>query len=203
MTQMTKAKKFWLALLVATLLLAALPSTALAQEDLVRFRVINRADRGITIRLYATDGSGRAYYMRVEALTTKNMSPIRGVYDYRFTACGIMVTGTVDLTRPLTWINPECGEKGGPGTKAANTQDVGRAIMPLVKIKLVNKTDVDMQIWLAGPFPYVFTIPANGSKTVSILKGSYTWTHFACDGGKIDTGNLFANNAKTRTFECD
>lgn len=201
MTQITKAKKFWLGLLVAMLVLAALPSTSLAAEDLVRFRVENRASRGITVRLYSRDGTGRAYYMHIEPLTTKSMSPIRGIYDYRLTACGIMVTGTVNLTKPLTWIMPECGDKGGPGTKAANTQDIGRDILKLVKIKLVNRTDVDMRIWLEGPFPYSFLIPAGGSKTVSILKGSYVWHHFAC--GNFDSGNLFANNAKSKVFECD
>jgi hypothetical protein len=202
MTQITKAKKFWLALLVAMLILAALPTTALAQEDLVRFRIENRADRGITIRLYAKDGSGRAYYMHVEALTTKSLSAIRGVYDYRLTACGIMLKGTVDLNKPLNWINPNCGDKGGAGTKAPNTQDVGRDILKLVKIKLVNRTGDDMQIWLAGPFPFVFSINAGSSKTVSIPKGSYTFRHYACDG-VLDTGNLFANVAKTRVIECD
>lgn len=202
MTQMTKAKKFWLALLVTVLVLAALPTTALAKEDLVRFRVENRADRGITIRLYAKDASGRAYYMRVEALTTKSMTPIRGVYDYRLTACGIMVRGIVDLTKPLTWIMPQCGDKGGPGTKAPNTQDIGRDILKLVKIKLVNRTGEDLQIWLAGPFPFVFSINAGDSKTVSIPKGSYTFRHYACDGVR-ETGNLFANVAKTRVIECD
>ena len=201
MTQMTKATKFWLALLVATLVLAALPTTALAQDDLVRFRIINNANRGITIRLYATDGSGRAYYMRVEALETKSMSPIRGVYTYRLTACGVMVKGTVDLTGPLTWLNPECGDKGGAGSKAANTQDIGREILNLVKIKLVNRTDEDLRVWLAGPFPYTFLVPAGGSKTVSILKGSYTWHHHGC--GNENSGNLFANNAKTKVLECE
>ncbi len=201
MTQISKTKKFWLALLVAMLLVAALPSAALAGDDIVRFRVENRADRAITVRLYSKDGTGRAYYMQIEALTTKSMSPIRGMYDYRLTACGIMVTGTVNLTKPLTWIMPQCGDKGGPGTKAVNTQDIGRDIMKLVKIKLVNKTDVDMRVWLAGPFPYTFLIPAGGSKTVSILKGSYTWSHSAC--GTEQTGNLFANNTKTKVFECE
>jgi hypothetical protein len=139
--------------------------------------------------------------MRVEALETKSMSPIRGVYTYRLTACGVMVKGTVDLTGPLTWLNPECGDKGGAGSKAANTQDIGRDILKLVKIKLVNRTDVDMRLWLAGPFPYTFVIPAGGFKTVSIIKGSYTWRHSAC--GAEQTGNLFANNAKSKVLECE
>jgi hypothetical protein len=203
MTQKNKATKLWLALLVTAILLAALPATALAQdEDLVRFRVINRAERGITIRLYATDGSGRAYYMRVEALSTKDMSPIRGQYTYRLTACGIMVTGKLDLSKPMTWINPECGEKGGAGTKAPNTMDVGKDILKLVKIKLVNKTPGDMRIWLEGPYPYMFDIPFGGSLTVSIRKGSYVWHHYECDG-QYQSGNLFANNTKTRVIECD
>jgi len=202
MTQMTKAKKFWLALLVAVLVLAALPATALAQEDLVRFRVVNKADRGITVRLYSTDGSGRAYYMHIEAKTTKTMTPPRGIYDYRLTACGIMVRGTVDLMGPLTWQMPQCGDKGGPGSKAANTQDIGKDIMNLVKIKLVNHTGRTLRLSLSGPYPYFFLIATDESRTVSILKGSYVWSHYACDG-LYDSGNLFANNAKTKVIECD
>jgi hypothetical protein len=201
MTQMTKAKKFWLGLMVATLVLAALPSTAAAaEEDLVRFRVENRADRSITIRLYAQDGTGRAYYMQVEALTTKSMSPIRGRYDYRLTACGVMVTGTVNLTKPLTWIMPRCGDKGGAGTKAANTQDIGREILKLNKVILVNKTAQDVRIWLAGRYPYTFLLPAGGHTTVSLLKGSYTWSGTFC--GSQQTGNLFVNNTTKKVFEC-
>lgn len=201
MKNLQPLKKFLLAVLAVVIVLGALPSSVMAAEDeLVRFRVINNADRGITIRLYATDGSGRAYYMRVEANTTKNMTPIGGVYSYRLTACGVMVWGTVDLTRPLTWQNPQCGDKGGPGSKAPNTQDVGK-ILKLMQIKIVNRTGSDLQIWLDGPFQYVFKIPAGGNKIVSILKGIYEYGHYACDGVLVQ-GNLNANKAATRTIEC-
>jgi len=131
-------KRSLLVFLAVTLLLAALPSTALAaQSDLVRFTVENRADRNITIRLYSMDGSGRAYYMQVLADTTKIMTPPRGTYGYRLTACGVMVYGEVDLNGPLTWIMPDCGDKGGPGSKAPNTQDIGK-ILALSKLTLVN-----------------------------------------------------------------
>jgi hypothetical protein len=200
MTKLQPLKKILLAALAVVILLGALPSSVLAaQDDLVRFRVINNADRGITIRLYATDGSGKAYYMRVDANATKNMTPIAGVYTYRLTACGVMVKGTVDLTRNLTWQNPQCGDKGGPGSKAPNTQDVGK-ILKLMQIKIVNRTGAAMQVWLDGPFQYVFKIPEGGSKTVSILKGIYEYGHYAC--GVLVTGNLNANKAATRTLVC-
>jgi hypothetical protein len=192
--------KFVLAALAAVLLLSALPSPALAADDVVRFRVENRADRGITIRLYATDGSGRAYYMRVEKESTKIMTPLAGVYTYRLTACGVMVKGTLDLSKNMNWIMPQCGDKGGPGTKAPNTQDVGK-ILKLVSVRLVNRTGAPMKIWLEGPFQYVFNIPNGGSKTVSILKGEYEWGHYAC--GALDEGKLHVVSTMSRVFECD
>jgi hypothetical protein len=38
---------------------------------------------------------------------------------------------------------------------------------------------------------------------VSLLKGTYVWHHYACDGGQYDSGNFFANNTKTKVIECD
>lgn len=200
MKSLSKSRKLMLATLVVVLLAAALPVTAFAQADLVRFTVKNLADRGITIRLYATDGTSRAYYMRVDAQTTKVMTPERGVYTYRLTACGVMVRGTVDLSKPLTWQMPQCGDKGGPGSQAPNTQDVG-AILKLTKVRLINRTGEDMKIWLEGPFQYVFNVPAGGSKTVSILKGTYEWGHYACGG--LDEGTLEVAGFTSRIFECD
>jgi hypothetical protein len=193
-------KKFVTAALAAVLLLTTLSSAALAADDLVRFRVENRDDRGITIRLYANDGTGRVYYMRVEGESTKVMTPVAGVYEYRLTACGVMVKGSVDLSKPLNWVMPKCGDKGGPGTSAANTQDVSK-ILKLVKMRIVNRTGGTLKIWFEGPFQYVFVIRDGGSKTVSLLKGEYEWGHFAC-GDRVE-GTLDLVNTTTRTFTCD
>jgi len=200
MKKLHMSRKIVLALLAAVLLLSVAPTSVLAAEDVVRFRVENRADRSITVRLYAQDGSGRAYYMVVEKLSTKIMTPLAGDYDYRLTACGVMVKGQLDLTKNMNWIMPQCGDKGGPGTQQPNTQDIGK-ILKLVSIKLVNKTGSTLKIWLEGPFQYVFIIPSGGSKTVSILKGEYEWGHYAC--GQLDEGVLHADINKTRVFECD
>lgn len=200
MKNLHSSRKIVLAMLAAVLLLSVAPTSVLAADDVVRFRVENRADRSITVRLYAQDGSGRAYYMVVDKLSTKIMTPLSGLYTYRLSACGVMVKGDLDLTKNMNWIMPECGDKGGPGTKQPNTQDVGK-ILKLVSIKIVNKTGSQLKIWLEGPFQYVFIIPAGGSKTVSILKGEYEWGHYAC--GPLDEGVLHADSNKTRVFECD
>lgn len=194
-------KKALLVFMAVALLAAALPSAAMAQSDLVRFTVENRSDRDITIRLYSRDGSGRAYYMQVLAETTKIMTPLRGTYDYRLTACGVMVWGEVDLNGPLTWLMPDCGDKGGPGSKAPNTQDIGK-ILALTKVELINNTGTTLRVWFDGPFQYVFDIPVGGTKLVSILKGFYQWTHFACSG-QLREGNLYAVGAKIKTFICN
>jgi hypothetical protein len=203
MIKQSKLKLILLATLVVALLAAALPVSALAaeQSDLVRFRVENKADRGITIRLYSTDGSGKAYYMRIEAETTKIMTPERGTYSYRLTACGIMVRGTVDLNGPLTWVMPKCGDKGGPGSSAPNTQDIGK-ILKLTQVRLVNRTGERLRVWLEGANSYVFTIPSGGTKTVSIRAGMYEWGHFACDGERTE-GNLEVAGYTSKIFDCD
>jgi hypothetical protein len=198
---LTRFKKIALATLVVALLVAAAPAPALAAGDTVNFRVENRADRGITIRLYATDGSGRAYYMRVEKETTKTMNPQRGVYTYRLTACGVMVKGTVDLSKNASWIMPQCGHRAGQGSGAAATTDISK-ILKLISLKIVNRTGHTMKIWLEGPFQYVFIIPNGGSKTVTILKGDYEWGHYACDG-VLDEGRISVQETKTRIFECN
>ncbi len=197
----TKLKRISMILMAVALLAAALPGSALAaQSDLVRFTVQNKADRSITIRLYSQDISGPAYYLHVEGGITKVMTPPRGTYDYRLTACGIVTRGELDLNKTLTWVVPQCGDKGGPGSKAPNTQDVGK-ILKLTKVKLVNDTGHILEIWLHGPFAYVFTIPAGGSETVSIPHGDYTWGHYACSG-LWTGGNLVVAGAKTKTFSC-
>lgn len=202
MNRLTRSRKIVLTIMAVALLAAALPGAALAAaDDLVRFRVVNNSERSITIRLYSQDGSGKAYYMVVPGETTKDMSPLRGEYDYRLTACGIMVRGTVDLTKPLRWQVPDCGDKGGPGSKAPNTQDVG-TILKLTKVKLTNKTGSDLKVWLEGPFQFVFNIPSGGSKTVSIPKGVYEWGHFACDGDRTD-GFMEVAGYTTKVFECN
>jgi hypothetical protein len=193
-------KKALLVFMAVALLAAALPSVAMAQSDLVRFTVENRSDRDITIRLYSRDGSGRAYYMQVLAETTKIMTPLKGIYDYRLTACGVMVWGEVDLNGPLTWLMQDCGDKGGPGSKAPNTQDIGK-ILALTKVELINNTGTTLRVRFDGPFQYVFDIPVGGTKLVSILKGFYHWTHFAC-GGQLREGNLYAAGAKIKSFIC-
>jgi hypothetical protein len=199
--KLTAFKKLVLAGMALALLLAALPAPALAAGDTVNFKIENRADRGITIRLYATDGSGRAYYMRVEKETTKTMNPLRGVYTYRLTACGVMVKGTIDLSKNANWIMPQCGHRAGQGSGAAATTDISK-ILKLISLKIVNRTGHTMKIWLEGPFQYVFIIPNGGSKVVTILKGDYEWGHYACDG-VLDEGRISVQETKTRIFECN
>ena len=193
-----------LAVLAFVVLLSAAPALAAPSQadNLVRFTIVNNADRGITVRLYAQDGSGRAYYIHVEASTTKTLTPVRGVYDYKLTSCGIMLFGVLDLTKAsTTWVNPNCGFKSGANSKETNTQDVGQ-ILKLVKVTLENETGAQLMIWLHGAFDYVFTIPVGGEKTVSIPRGFYTWGHFACNG-IYQSGNLYAESPnKTKVIFC-
>jgi hypothetical protein len=203
--EMNVMKKFGLAIMVMVLLLGLSPSDVLAAPqgqtiDLVRFTVENRDEAGITLRLYATDGTLRAYYLRVDGGSTRILTPEAGIYNYTLTACGIQVRGTVDLTRNHNWVLPPCGFKGGPGTKAPNTSDVSEEIR-LVRVDLVNTTSTRIQVRLYGPWDYVFTIEGKDTKVVTILKGEYDYTMFACQGG-FYTGHFLARANKIQEFEC-
>jgi hypothetical protein len=202
---MNLMKKLGLALTMAVLLLGLAPATVLAAPaaqtaDLVRFTVENRDEAGITLRLYATDGTLRAYYLRVDGESSRVLTPEAGVYTYSLTACGVGVRGTVDLSRNHNWVLPACGHKGGPGTKAANTTDVSEEVR-LVRVDLVNDTSTRIQVRLYGPWDYVFTIEGKATKVVTILKGEYDYTLFACQGG-VYTGHFLARANKIQEFEC-
>src|SRR5690606_2813510 len=112
--------------------------------------------------------------------------------------CGITTRGELDLSKhQFKWMVPKCGDKGGPGSKAPNTQDVGK-VLALTKVTLVNETGARLVLTLRGPQTYVFTIPADGKKVVSIVRGEYTWGHFACNNGEYQRGNLTASANRTR-----
>lgn len=198
---MKTMKKLALALMIGVLLLGLAPSATLAApaSDLVRFTVENRDEAGITLRLYATDGSLRGYYLRVEGLSTRIMTPEAGEYTYQLTACGIQVRGTLDLSHNHTWVLPACGNKGGPGTKAPNTSDVSEVVR-LVRVELVNKTSTRIQVNINGPWGYVFVIEGKDSKVVTILKGEYDYTLFACGG--VYTGHFLGRANKVQEFDC-
>ncbi|MCW5876795.1 MAG: hypothetical protein KIS85_07925 [Anaerolineales bacterium] len=197
------ARKLLLALMAVMLLAAALPSAVLAaQESLMRFVVDNKSDRAVTVSLFSTDGSGRAYYMQVLGNETKSITPPRGTYNYQLTICGVVVRGQLDLTRHLfTWQVPKCGDKGGPGSKAPNTQDVGK-LLALTRVEIANKTGARLVLTLRGPQTYVFTIPVGATQSVSILRGEYTWGHFACNNGEYQRGNLTAASGKQKEIFC-
>ncbi|MBX3047793.1 MAG: hypothetical protein KIT46_07815 [Anaerolineales bacterium] len=195
-------RKLFLALMAMVLLSAALPSSVFAQSNLMRFIIENKSNQAVTVRLYSSDGAGRAYYMSVSSQQTKFMTPERGQYSYHLTACGITTRGQLDLSKhQFKWMVPKCGDKGGPGSKAPNTQDVGR-ILALTKVTLVNKTGARLVLTLRGPQTYVFTIPAGSEKVVSITRGEYTWGHFACNNGEYQRGNLTASANRVREISC-
>jgi hypothetical protein len=54
---------------------------------------------------------------------------------------------------------------------------------------------------LYGPWDYVFTIEGKDTKVVTILKGEYDYTMFACQGG-FYTGHFLARANKIQEFEC-
>jgi len=187
--------------LLVVLLVALFPSPAVAADsDLVRFSLENRDSSAITIRLYSQDVSGLAYYMTVAAGTSKFLTLQAGVYDYRLSACGVVVRGELDLSRHHAWVFPPCGSKGGEGTKAPNTTDASE-IVRLVRVDLVNESSTRMLLLLEGPYDYVFVIEGKGTKVVTILKGTYDYTLFACFTGHFH-GSFLARANKVQEFDC-
>ena len=192
-----------LAFAVATLLTlsAAAPfppqlASANAQDDLVRFTIVNQGDKPI----YLWMNGPAYYYLTVEAGTAKIFTPKRGVYSYTITQCGLSTQSTLDLTAHKKMIVPACGYRGGKETKGSNRVDASELIK-LMRVNFKNETTGYITIILDGPADFVFVIPKGETKTYTIPKGHYTYTLYAC--GSIGSGNFYAlRQNKTKEFGC-
>jgi hypothetical protein len=186
-----------LALLVIVLLAAAFPLGSAAGAGLnATLKIENRSAKPVYLWLSGPD----YYYFSVAANTTATYTPFKGIYEMTLYSCSLYAYETLDLTRQNNQIIvPDCGEKDGPGTNQPNTTD-SSDLLRLVAVDLVNETGGSIFLILSGPAPYVFVIPADDTKEVTIPKGVYSYRLWAC--GKYETGSFLAYANSTKKFDC-
>ena len=182
--------------MASIVLAAALPQGAVfAQEDVIRLTIENDSDRDIWLKL-----NGAAYYyLHVRAGETKAYTPLRGVYDYTYYACGTWVKGEMNLNTHKTFEVPDCGYRSHFGQNRPDTFD-GGLNLNLANVTFENETGAYMTIILNGPSVFVFTFQPGEDKEYTIPTGSYSYTVYGC-GGNFN-GSVYARMHKVKEITC-
>ena len=150
-------------LLALILLLAVEVLPALAAAGTVTLTITNKT--GVAVRV--TLSGDRSYSINAAPGKTDSLiSP--GNYMYSYQACGKTINKKLKVS----------------GTKAK----INIAACPMANIKFMNETHGGMTMYLRGPASYKFVL-VPGTTTVKVIKGSYTYTSYAC-GGHTRTGDV-------------
>lgn len=176
-----KHKYLLLGIMLTMLIAAALPvasqaASPAAQSDLIRLTVDNRDARLVTIRLMAPDAF---YYLRAPGKTKTTFTVERDQYSYTLYGCGLITTGTFDLTKNMLLVNPICG--GNARSPVKNDQRIDLSTkLKLVRVHIINETDQKTTVILTGPSTHVFIFNPDGKGTYTIAKDTYQVRFLAC-----------------------
>ncbi|MBM3144044.1 MAG: hypothetical protein FJ010_03540 [Chloroflexi bacterium] len=186
----------FLVTLASFLFAAALPQDIVFAEDVVRLTIENDSDRDIWLKL-----TGPAYYyLHVRAGETKSYTPLKGVYDYTYYACGTFVKGEIDLNTQKTIEVPDCGYKAHAGQQDPEDTLDGGKMLNLVNFTIENDTGGYMTMILTGPSVYVFTFKPDQEREFTIPMGYYNYTAYGC-GGSFN-GTLYAHFNRVKEIDC-
>ncbi|HJW89420.1 MAG TPA: hypothetical protein VJ436_02140 [Anaerolineales bacterium] len=189
---------FLVGMLLALVAVSALPLSGralAARSEVVRLTVENNSSGPLYIWLTGSS----FYYFYVNSEKSANFSVTRGLYSYRFRACGDTVTGTLDMATQRRIVMPVCGGRANSEARAAGTFDISSQIK-IVKVHFDNQSGGNLWAILTGPTTYVFTFKAGEEKDYTIAKGDYTVKIYAC--GRVGTRNFSAFKGKTLELTC-
>ena len=204
---MSTSKKVQIMLVVVALLSTTMigavsqPSIAgqaaqdVSSMKLGRITIVNQSDKPAYLYLWGDN----YYYFSANSGETKVYTPETDEYDYELISCGIKTKGTFTLSSLKRFVIPECGSKGLRQPNTSRTVDAGR-LVKLTRVKLLNETGGYMIVILRGPSEFVFSMQADESMEVTIPKGYYRYTLYAC--GSTITGNVYADPHKEKEFTC-
>jgi hypothetical protein len=148
-----------------------------------------------TVQLVVNNKTGESFNLVLKGPATYNwnlkpgkatFSVQPGKYKYTYKACGgTPKTGTVEVKKNnQTLVLAVCKQK--------NASAGG-----MVNIPIQNNTGGTVTLSLTGPATYRFTL-ATGRSTISVLKGTYTYTAWGCGGASASgTKNLKGKNLWT------
>jgi len=147
-----------------------------------------------TMQLVVNNKTGESFKLVLKGPATYNwnlkpgketFSVAPGKYKYTYKACGgTEKKGTVEVKKNnQTLVLAVCKQKNASGGMA--------------NIPIQNNTGGTVTLNLTGPATYHFSL-APGRSTISVLKGTYSYTAWGCGGASISgTKNLKGKNLWT------
>jgi len=199
MNEKTLRPKNYLPILLIFLALvvfvSALPGLASAQSEKVKFTVNNKSNKVFTLQL----SGPQTLYLVVDPNSAEVYTPLRGKYTFTMFSCGVYADGDLDLTTIKTMVVPACGS-AGPEKDSDQKIDASDTIK-IVKITIENDaTNSSMVVVMTGPGTYVFSLKAGQKQNVTIPRGDYNVTYYACNG--VDTRSFSAKANKILELSC-
>jgi hypothetical protein len=166
-----------------------------ASTRTVTLTIDNRANSGITLHLKGT----YQYYLQVAGESRQSFTINQGKYNYTLKGCGMTAKATLDLTSDTILINPVCGGNVPSIPKVTTKINLG-AILKVVPVTISNDLDYKTMVVMTGPSTYVFTLASGQDLPVTIAKGKYTVSYYACG---VNTKQEFqAYKNRTLTLDC-
>lgn len=165
-----------LAAILLTTVFAAYPAqTAQASTRTMTLTIENRSSSGISLRL----SGPYQYYMEVASGKTQSFTINRGTYNYTLKGCGMTVKNSIELIRDTIMINPVCGARVRTIPADRSKIDLSNDIR-VVPVTVESELTIKTFVILTGPSTYVFTLKPNQELDVTIGKGTYKVTYYAC-----------------------
>lgn len=183
---MIKARSLHMLILVSliavTLATAAAPApvsglTAAvnARSEFVRLTVDNRTSGPMFLRLR---GPG-FYNLRVDAESSEVFTVRRGEYESSITVCGVTKSDDLDMSTQKKLVMPVCGGRAPAAQSAPRKVDLSEQFK-IVPATVVNEADTQVLAVLTGAGTYVFLLDRDAERDVTIAKGDYDVTIYAC-----------------------
>jgi hypothetical protein len=161
------------------------PDDTANEKDLVQLKINNRSGETVYLSLW-----GAAYYYFSLKPGQNTVTLKAGSFQYAYSACGERQTGSLKVSGKTTRMTiDKCEAPEAP---------------TLFRVRVVNRTEGDITMWLYGPKYYVFNVPEG--KSLFMVEGN---TYFysvmgTCDGIRevISRGTQSINRSITWTWSC-
>ena len=164
-----------IAILSASFLALIQVQPAQASVRTVTLTIDNRSTSGLSLWL---TGDYR-YSLSTPSKTKQAYTINQGKYDYTLKGCGMTVKGKLELKQDTLMINPVCGAKVRTVPADRSKISLGEKLN-VTPVTIESELTYQTFVVLTGPSPYVFTLKPGQELDVTIGKGTYTATYYAC-----------------------
>lgn len=175
-------KKTWFSMLAVLALALAVvsPVFAATQWDL---NIHNNTEEDVRVYLYGPDDYS---FTVIPGKTAKTV--LEGTYEFKYSACGVHVTGTIEVKDDLTWLYIQSCSAEPEYAKFVVNSHMGD---PLT-------------LTLTGPQSYSLSITLGENKFPFLQTGYYTFTYTACGGEQSGLVRITKNGqAELTLYSCE